>query len=396
MPKKRGNQEGTIVRRKDGRWMASLTIGRNPTTGKLKRAYFYGKTRQEAADQLARALSDLGRGLFVAPHKLTVGEWLNTWLREYKQPRVRPLTFDNYERVIRCHLIPALGHIPLQDLRPQHVQRFYNEKRQAGMAENTLRVLHVVLHMALMQALRNQLVTRNVSEATEPPSGKSRPPRPLTLAQIGQLLAAIADDRLYPAILLGFATGLRRGELLALRWQDVNLEAGLIQVRQKLVRVSVHDAAAPRRTRLVFQEPKTEQSRRTLPIHADVVETLRQHKARQAEEKLLMGQGYEDHGLVFCGANGRPLDPVNFYRHFLTLLRRVGLPRSRVHDIRHAFATTMRELGESPKTVQTMLGHASIKTTLDIYSHVSLDLEKQAAARLNAALREAATSGYDR
>jgi integrase len=116
---------------------------RDPTTGKLKRAYFYGKTRQDAAEQLTRALSDLGRGLFVAPHKLSMGEWLNTWLREYKQPEVRPLTFDNYERVIRCHLIPALGYLPLRELRPDHIQHFYNEKLQAGLPPGTIRGIHM-------------------------------------------------------------------------------------------------------------------------------------------------------------------------------------------------------------------------------------------------------------
>jgi hypothetical protein len=130
--KRRGNHEGSITKRADGRWLASVTIGRDPATGKLKRAYFYGKTRQETADQLTKALSDLSRRSFVAPHKLTVAQWLNTWLQEYKRPKIRPLTFDNYERVIRCHLNPALGHLPLKDLRPEHVQRLYHAKQKPG------------------------------------------------------------------------------------------------------------------------------------------------------------------------------------------------------------------------------------------------------------------------
>jgi integrase len=174
---------------------------------------------------------------------------------------------------------------------------------------------------------------------------------------------------------------------LALRWQDVDLARGLIHIRQTLARVRVHGrSSAGQKTRLIFQEPKTEQSRRTIPIPADIVEELLRHKARQAQERLLLGQAYEDHGLVFCAANGRPLEPVDFYRRFVRPLLRAGLPARRFHDARHTFATLMLELGESPKTVQTMLGHTTISTTLDIYSHVSLELEKRAAAKLNEAL----------
>jgi integrase len=142
-----------------------------------------------------------------------------------------------------------------------------------------------------------------------------------------------------------------------------------------------------KKTQLIFQQPKTEQSRRTIPIPSDVVDALKRYKARQAQEKLLMGQAYEDQDLVFRWAKGHPLEPVGFYRRFIQLVQKAGLPHHRVHDVRHTFATLMLELGESPKTVQTMLGHASITTTLDIYSHVSLELEKRAAAKLNDAFR---------
>jgi integrase len=210
---------------------------------------------------------------------------------------------------------------------------------------------------------------------------------PLSLQEVRDFLSAVAEHRLFPAILLGLGTGVRRGELLALRWQDVDFQRGIIHIRQTLARVRVHDPHEhSKKTRLIFQEPKTDQSRRTIPIPADILEELQRHKRRQAQERLLLGQAYEDHGLVFCAANGKPLDPVDFYRRFVRLLLRAGLPARRFHDARHTFATLMLELGESPKTVQTMLGHTTITMTLDIYSHVSLDLEKRAAARLNETL----------
>ena len=138
MAKKRGNNEGTIVKRADGRWTASITIGRDPQTGKLKRAWFYGKTRQEAAEKLAAALRDNHRGAFVAPHKLTLGEWLDTWLWEYKHPKLRPITFDSYEMLVRHHLRPGIGHMTLRDLRPEHLQHFYNEKKRQGASTRTV------------------------------------------------------------------------------------------------------------------------------------------------------------------------------------------------------------------------------------------------------------------
>jgi integrase len=386
--KRRGNHEGCIVRRKDGRWMALMTSGREPATGKLQRVALYGKTRQDVADKLTLALGDRSRGTFVAPHKLTLGEWLDVWLRDYKQPSLRPVSYDSYAMMIRHHLKPALGHIALKDLRPDRVQRFYNDKRETGLSGRTVRYLHTILHGALKQAMKNQLVVRNVSEATTTSSGKVRTMHPLTLDQVHQFLAAVRDDRLFAAFFLEMGTGLRRGELLGVRWQDFDLDTGVLQVRQTLVRIGNHDiTAGDRKTRLIFQEPKTEQSRRIIPIPDDIVEALRHHRARQAEERLLMGEAYEDQGLVFCQANGQPIDPRNFTRHFERLLNQAGVPRIRFHDGRHTFATLMLELGEAPKTVQTMLGHTKISTTLDIYSHVSLDLEKKAAARLNAVLR---------
>jgi integrase len=255
--KRRGNNEGSITRRKDGRYLARITIGRDPMTGKLNRVSFYGKMRQEVADKLNRELSDRSRGTLVAPHKLTVGEWLDTWLRDYKRPTLRPISYDSYEMFVRVHLKPDLGHIPLKDLRPDQLQRFYNNKRDDGLSPRTIRYMHTILHGALKQAMTNQLVVRNVSEATTLPGGKTKTMHPLTLEQVQQFLTAVKDDRLFAAFFLEVGTGLRRGELLGLRWLDVDLDAGVVYVLQTLVWVRNHDATgSDRKTRLLFQEPK--------------------------------------------------------------------------------------------------------------------------------------------
>lgn len=217
MSKKRGNNEGSIVKRKDGLWMAQVTIGRDPETGKPKRAYFYGKTRAEAADQLTKALSDLSRGSFVAPQKVTLSQWLDIWLQEYKQSAVRPRTYDSYEFLIHTYINPTLGHVPLKDLRPEQLQHLYNEKLKGGLSARTVRLTHTVLHGALEQAVRNNLVVRNVTDVASPPKVVKREIQPMTEGQVAQLLAAIRGDRLFPAIYLGLATGVRCGELLALR-----------------------------------------------------------------------------------------------------------------------------------------------------------------------------------
>lgn len=388
MAKRRGNGEGCISRRKDGTWCAVITVGRKEN-GKPKQRFFYGRTRQEVAEKLNKALADIQQGTYVEPSRLTVGNWLDTWLNEYKKPEVRPTTWDSYEYTSRVHIKPAIGALKLKDLRPEQLQHLYNEKVKAGLSATTVRYIHAVMHQALEQAVKNGLLVRNVSEATTLPRQVKKEIHPLTLDQVRRLFQAMEEDRLFPAIYLELATGLRRGELLGLRWQDVDLKAGTLTVRQELVRIRNHDAQeGERKTRLIFQEPKTATSRRTIPIPEDALAELKRWKARQNEEKLLLGPAYEDNGLVFCAEDGRPLDPRSFTKHFDRMLKRAGLPHIRFHDARHTFATLMLELGEHPKVVQQMLGHSRIAMTLDTYSHVSLDLERQAAARLNEVLKK--------
>jgi integrase len=237
-----------------------------------------------------------------------------------------------------------------------------------------VRYIHTLIHGALEQAVKEGLVSRNVAEAVELPKDRKKEFTPLTPKQVRQFLTSIKGDRLYAAFLLELGTGLREGELFALRWQDIDFKNGVLTVRQTLTRVKGQP---------VFKEPKTEKSRRTVPIPQDILSELKVHRARQAQEKLLLGPMYQDKDLVFATVDGRPLEKRSFLRHFEDLLAKSGLPHVRFHDLRHTYATLLLQAGEHPKVVQELLGHAQISTTLDIYSHVLPELKQAAAAKLN-------------
>jgi integrase len=243
-----------------------------------------------------------------------------------------------------------------------------------------VRKIHQVLHGALKQAVKNQLVVRNVSEATTLPKlQQTREVRALTLEEQQKFLKALEGHRLATAFKVLLGTGLRRGELLALTWKDVDLANATLTVRQSLVRV---------KGQLLFQEPKTKTSKRTIPLPDDLVAELKAHKARQAQEKLLAGPAYEDNGLVFANELGQPLDPRSFIRWFYQIRDKAGLPKDvNLHALRHTYATRLLERGVSLKVIQQLLGHSKFDVTADIYSHVAPELQREAVAVLNGLFR---------
>ncbi|MGB9662255.1 MAG: site-specific integrase, partial [Moorellaceae bacterium] len=252
MPRKRANSEGTVYQRKDGTWCGQLVIAWEDD--KPRRVTYYGRTKKEVLDKLTQAKAELQQGTFVEPTRLTFGEWLQVWLEEYKKPAVRPSTWASYEQTIRNHLQPALGHVPLQQLRPEQLQRLYNQKLTQGLSNRTVHLIHTVAHTALKQAVKNGLVGRNVAEATSPPGIRKREIRVLSLEEQHRFLEAAKGERLYPAFLLALASGLRLGELLGLRWQDVDWQRGGISVNQALQRVR---GKKGERSYLGFLPPKT-------------------------------------------------------------------------------------------------------------------------------------------
>lgn len=368
---KRGNNEGSITQLADGRWQARISMD-------ARRKAFYGATRAEAAAKLNAALRDRDRGLPMFEERQTVAQYVASWL-EAIRPTVRPSTWKRYRDLMTLHALPTLGKSPLARLSAQQVQALYSVKLEEGLSPTTVHHLHAVLHKALARAERLGLVPRNVCTLVDAPRMAERELRVLDRDQVRQLLDVALGDRLEALYVLAVTTGMRQGELLALRWRDVDLAQNTLQVRATL--------QYTRERGYFLGAPKTKQSQRRIKLGALAVSALQQHRARQLTERLELGEAWEDHDLVFPNAVGKPMDGMNLlHYHFLPLLKRAGLPRIRFHDLRHTAATLMLAQGINPKIVSERLGHASISITLDLYSHVLPDMQDQAAAAIDAAL----------
>ncbi len=372
---KRGHNEGSIYKRSDGRWAATLTLGYEG--GKRKRKTYYGETRREVQEQLTAALRALQQGIPILSGRQHLGDYLAQWLEDSVRPYRRPKTYRSYEQLIRLHLTPDLGHIELAKLAPQDVQAFLNKKLEAGLSARTVQYLHAVLRAALNQALKWGLVARNVATLVSAPRVRHKVVIAFTPEEAQAFLAALKGDRLEAFYTVALALGLRPGEALGLCWNDVNLETGEVLIHQALQRVE---------GKLQLVDVKTDMSRRRLILPQVALDTLRTHKARQDEERKMLGDTWQEGGYVFTTWKGTPLDTRNVLRHFQKLLRRLGLPQKRVYDLRHACASLLLYQGVHPRVVMEILGHSQISLTMNTYSHVIPALNQEAAERLDAVL----------
>jgi len=376
----RGHGEGTIVKRADGRWEARISLDNG------KRRSLYGRTRQEVKQKLIRALKEYEDGLPLPSQRQTVEQYLKSWLRDVAKQRVKLSTFQGYEQLLTRHAIPVIGKRPLAKLSPQDVQALYNATLSAGLKPQTVLNLHRTLNSALKQAVRWNLVARNVCELVDPPRVVREEVKPLDTKQASRFLLAAADDPLEALFVLALTTGMRQGELLALKWSDVDLEGGTLQVRRSVRRLKGHG--------FVEGEPKSKQSRRGLTLHPIAVAALARHRERQAFARRAAAADWEDRDLVFTNRVGGYIEVGNMRRRsYWPLLKRAGLARTvRFHDLRHTVASLMIEMDENLKVIQEQLGHADIATTANVYGHLSARKKREAALRLGELLAAGATS----
>ena len=373
---RRGAGEGSIRRRvSDGLWEARWR------TSDGRRHSLYARTYALARERLRTATLSADKGLGAIDQRTTVGQWLDEWLATSVAGRLRPRTIESYEMTVRLYLKPAIGRVPLAKLQPEHIARMLRNLTARGdLSPTTVRYACVVLRIALGRALKSGRVHRNVATLVDMPTRAKIERHPLSADQVRAFLASVSGDRLEPLYVLAIATGMRQGELLGLRWQDVDLESGTVTVRHTLQRGS--------RT---LGEPKTESAKRTLRLATSAAEALGEHRRRQAEERLAAGASWRRGDYVFSTRLGDPLHANNVRSAFRDQVRRAELPKQRFHDLRHACATLLLEHGEELGVVSKVLGHSTVSTTLDTYGHLTAGMSQRVADRMDALLKRPAS-----
>lgn len=360
-------------RRSEGRqrWVAAL---RDPETG--KRLERYAKSQREAYALLEQMKSDIRQGTLVAASHQTTGNYLQGWFEHIQKQAVRPTTYLKQESLLTRAILPAIGHIQLQKLAPQHIQQFYSEKLGEGWKPGSIRNLHKILHKALGNAVRWKLVSRNVCDLVTLPRQLRHKPQTLTKEQIVRLLQASRGHPLEPLIVLALTTGMRHGEIAALRWSAINFEARILQVERTVTYISGHG--------YIEGEPKTEKSKRSIVLPRFVIHALERCRLSQEVTRLEVGNLWRDRDLVFSNLYGDYRHPAATIKAFHRLLASAGLPRMRIHDLRHSAATLLIMVMKMPANlVQELLGHDDIETTLGLYTHADTEMQRAMMDRLD-------------
>jgi integrase len=381
---RRGQGEDAVYRDGD-RWRGAVSLGFGPD-GRRIRKKVSGRTRAEVLARLRELRGRLEAGLPAPDGRLTVAAYLERWVALSLPGQVADATLDDYADTVRLHLAPTLGRRLLSRLTVADVDALWALKRKAGYSPNSIRIMRAVLRKALGQAEREGLVMRNVAALSAAPRLRGTEGRTLNVEQARTLLATVDGERLQALIALMLAFGLRRGEALAVRWADLDWQAATLGVTHGVKRVKVRGDSAGRRTQIVVGELKTRRSRRTLYLTPELVEVLRRHRTRQAQEQLRIGSAWQDYGLIFPSEAGTPLDPDNFSHLFSRLSKRAGLGHWHPHELRHSGASLMLAHGTPLHVVSEVLGHASIAITKDVYGHLAEGEKRAASKGMTAAL----------
>lgn len=362
---------GNIRERSKGSYTITIPLTNDPVSNKRRRKYYTFKgTKKDAEKFLTEKLRELDQGLIAENSNMPLKQYLDFWLETSCKQALSINTYEEYELKINKHIKPYLGNIMLDKLKPLQIQNFYTVKLEEGLSERTIISFHKIIHRALEQALKWQLVPNNVSNGVEKPKAKKKKIEFLNEKEINTLLKISKETRLYIPILLGVYTGMRRGEILGLTWDNIDLKNNSIKIEKTL---------SSTKKGLVFTDTKTETSKRTIAIPKELSQILKKKQVEQLKNKIRLGNLYKDNNLVCCKDSGDFINPKNFSRDFHNLLKTNNLKMIRFHDLRHSHASLLVKLGIHPKEISTRLGHSDIGITMNLYSHIYEETDIQTA-----------------
>ncbi|MCI8477087.1 MAG: site-specific integrase [Oscillospiraceae bacterium] len=368
---------GTIRQRPDGRWEARYTVGRDPGTGKQVQRSVYGSTQKEVRQKLAQVVASIDKGIYQAPNKITVAEWADEWLTTFCVNKVKLLTYQSYEGIIKNHIKPAIGAVELQAVKGAHIQRLYNSMTKAGLSGKTVKNVSAVLHKAFGVALKQGIIQVNPCDAAELPKAKKHEISPLADDEIPLFLSAIDDSPMRNAYALCLFAGLREGECLGLSWEQVDFERGRITIDQQLQKENIKGGKYYIAAFTKSGKP------RTIEPPPIAFNYLRAERIKQIENRSKAGPIWNNpDNLVFTDESGKHYAISTFYRRFKKIAASIGRPDARPHDLRHTAATVAVASGADIKSVQDLLGHATASFTLNVYTHTSEKMMKDTAARM--------------